>query len=567
VIYLARVTVGGVVYTDDVASLSVERAGPVASASFRCLDPWAPVDVGEVVKIELGRRLPEGDRYIAVARGTIVGTNRASRRAEESFRVTLDATDGRLKRSHPAPIRYQQKLVSEILYDVYVTRLGFAEVHHPSLPEWRVGSFEISPGQSLHQAVTGLLSGLSPRTYFPPTEDGENSRVLIFDSLRPVPVGFPATVIPLADTLSLSREAEGEDPINQVLVTVYTSTAYATESELEGLPHEDVTHELSRAEGPAGQLESLTRARVREYFDPADRERILDSWPLGETKEDYDGSGNINTRTETAITYLPGSFQRLEYKVETKKWVAVRLPGGALSLQKAAFTVAHHVYAEDLEAALAGRHELTETAVYEYTEGEVLLPERVPLAEASRERVTDQASARHDSDWMPIEHSHEAIVETPNKVRRIKTVWDDITGGVITQGETTHKGDATHEITPRTRTFLMRDETSEYSIKEPPDGIGPRPVVSWDGTPYGEALARELVETHVFGGRVRKPKRATLEPTVPDPTRLEGELYQVESRQGFLGYWRCDSVAHTYDRAAREATTTLGLTKTRERPA
>jgi hypothetical protein len=566
VIYLARVTIGGVVYTDDVDDLRVERAGPRVSASMRLLDPWAPVDVGEVVKIELGRRLPEGDRYIAVARGTITGSNRSSRRQEEAYRVQIDATDGRLKKSERSPIRYYNKWISEILYDVYVTRLGFAEIHHDSLPNWKPGYFEIPPSQSLHGAVSGLINGVSPRTYFPPTEDGENSKVLIFDSLRPVPAGFPATSIALADTLSLERDAEQEDPINRVLVTVYSATAYADESEIAGMPSRDVEREIDRRE-QAGQLQSLTRERVREYFDPDDPERVIDEWRLGEVKEDYDAEGNLDTRIETEIRYLAGTFQRLEHEIETTKWAGVRLPGGEVSVQKTEFTVTTHAYTEDLEAARAGRYQLREVGIYEYTEGEVLLPERVRLSEASRERITDETSPRHDSDWIQIEHSHEAIIETPNKVRRLKTIWDDLTDGVITQSQTTHKGSATHDISPRTRTFEMEDEETEFSVKAPPEGIGPRPLVGWDGTPYGETLARELVRTHVFGGRVRKPKTARLAPVVPDPTRLEGELYFVESRQGFLGYWRADSVAHTYSRASREATTSIGLTKTRERPA
>lgn len=540
-----EVLVGGVAF-EDWTRIEVERRGVTVSLTIAAVDPWWTVTHGTIVAVRMGRTVDGDDDLVDLVEGPVVAKSRVQRWNGDALQVTVDASDNRLSVSHDEEIVYRHKTFEDILADVYRTRLGFPDVS-VHLPAGKVEEFRIPVTASLHGAVQGLVGALSPKSW----RDPISGAWVVMDTKRPLPAGWPARPLPLRTVVDIADQGPPPQHINQVSISYSTSSEIGDETGHH--PFVDVTRPVDDDIAPAGFAQSRSSERVRLYMEePSDPAKITRTVKISDTIEEFTNAGELATRTETNYTYVAGTYDSLRERTEIEKWVRVVLPAGGADVPRCRYEDQRTIWIP----TGVGR-EREKIATYGRVTGVILEPDLVPLDEASRDGLTGE-DATQTTRWGPIEHSHERIVQLGSEVCTITTTWDDLTEGVTTQRSYDAVG--SNKATPAQGT-AEELHTDDASIADP--AIGLRPVVSFDGVPYGLELSREIVDSHLFGGYAAVQRTATAALARPDPTWHEGVIVRSTDREGGEGLWLVDTVTDTIDRPSNSAQTKLGLVELR----
>ena len=542
-----EVKVDGTVFKDW-SRLEVTRGGVNVTVTIQATDPWWTAALGSTITVRLGRELAGGPELIDLVEGRIVGKSRVQRWKGDALRILVDGSDTRLLVSAEKEIKLRHQSLEDILHRIYVTELGFADCQ-TNLPPAKIEEVVIPITQGLHAAAQSLVGALSPKTWREPISDVW----CVMDTRRPFPAGWPARALPLASTLVISDDTPPPTHINQVLITYPAGSEIGDETGLH--PYIDVSRTVSDDQAPAGYPESKTTERIRQYYeDPSDPTRITREVQISETIEDFDGEHHLVMRTENTYTYVAGTFDALIERTETDKWVRVTLPGGSGELVRCRYDDQRQVWIP----TGVGR-ERQQIARYGKISGEVLEPDLVPLDEGSRDGLTGE-DARQTSRWMPIEHSHDRIVELGGQTVTTRTTWLDLPPyGVKRQIARDSIGNARSDPAQATATYPFTDDAS---IANP--AIGRRPQVGFDGVPYGLELSKEIVRSHLFGGFAAVQRTATATLDRMDPTWHEGVVVLATDRQGTTSRWLVESVTDELAPAEKVATTKLSLVELRE---
>lgn len=538
---LRRITLDGSEF-DDWIQIEVTRNGANITADVELLDPSTVIADGTAITIEFGRLVSGVPDWVTFCEGRVVASSHVEKWRGDALRISIDGTSGRLQLPPEERTVIRGKMLRELLRDVYVKELGFIDFY-TNVRDYLIDEFTAEITQSWHAAVVSLISGFSPKTYF--LVDG---RVIVYDTKRPIPPGFPATPFDLGDTEELAREYPPPQHVNVVLIEHYTD-ARATDAPR---AFRDVLVPLGTVGNPRGFAHSKTLKKERRFFDPAKPDEILERVPIGIKKTDFDAAGDLIAETETENT-LRANTSLIERSV-VKKSSRVPFPGGDSQVLLLREERKYHWHDYDAE-----KGEWTERAVWGRVEGEVLEPDLVPLDEGGRDGLVRQNGGQ-TSRWMDIEHSHKALLESGPEVQRVTTVWDDLHGGIDTQIEDSYPGTATTKETERETTVYRY--VDQASIDNP--AIGLKPALQFDGKPYGLLISKEIVDSHIFHGWAADPPQGSATLFTPDPTRHEGELYRVTTRQGDAGYWMVDSVTYADHRAEKLTSTKLNFVKVRE---
>lgn len=538
-----RVTVNGDEF-EDWQRLEVAAAGPNVSVTFTPIDPAAAIVPGDEIKVELGRVVEDGDtQWNTKADGLVAERSATVSWEGDSLTFVVDASSGRLKRSEKDPIAYTGEKLRKILRDVYVTRLRFSDLI-TNMVDYVVPSFEITPRESLHAAVAGLISGFSPYSYRDPLTDAW----VTLDTKRPIPEDFPAVDLELGETLRWALTVPPPTFINVVEIQYLGSAENALSHFVERW------RKIEDDKAPAGYLKSVTEVKERIWYDDPKHPDVptRDPIPIVVRKTDYGADAREIVKTEVTTTYKAGTNDRLPESTVTKKWVRVTLPGGGDKL----LLVREEKKVKRFELD-APKKTYRLVAEYGQIEGEVIQPDNLPLDEGSRAKLVG-SDARQSSEWLAIEHSHTAVHRVGAEIQKVTTRWDDLNGGVQTQFEDTFAGDDETDITPPTLTYILEDAAS---IGDPK--IGRRPMVTFDGTPYGLDLSIEIVKNSIFGGYAQVQPTAEVELLLPDPSRFGGQIVRALDRAGQASLWLVTEVRDVDQPDTNETTTTLSLLKLR----
>lgn len=531
---------------DDWTRVEIERRGVTVNVTIAAVDPWWTVTHGTVVKVRMGRTIGGDDDLVDLVEGPVVAKNRVQRWNGDALQITVDASDTRLSLSNEDEIVYRNKTLEDILTDVYRTRLGFPDLV-TNLPPGNIEEFTIPTSASLHGAVQGLVGALSPKSWREPI----SGAWVVMDTKRPVDATWPARALPLRTVVDIADSGPPPQHINQVLIAYPGHSEIGDESGYH--PYVEVTRPIDDDVAPSGFAKSGSTERVRLYMEePSDPTKVTRTVKIADTVEEFTNSGELATRTETNYSYVAGTYDQLRERTEVEKYVRIALPGGGFDVIRSRYEDQRTVWIP----TGVGR-EREKIATYGKISGQILEPDLVPLDEAARDGLTGEDPTQ-TSRWGPIEHSHERICALGSEVCSILTTWDDINDGVTTQR--TYDTIGSNKATPeRGRAeFLHLDQDS---IDDPQ--IGRRPVVGFDGMPYGLELSQEIVDSHLFGGFAAVQRTGTATLAKPDSTWHEGVIVRTTDRMGGAGLWLVDTVTDTIERATGSAVTKLGLVELR----
>lgn len=540
-----QVLVGGVQF-DDWTRVEVERRGVTVNVTIAAADPWWTVTHGTTVVVRIGRTIAGDDDLIELVSGPVVAKNRVQRWNADALQITVDASDTRLSLSAEDEIVYRHKPFEDILHDVYVKRLGFPDVS-VHLPAGKVEEFTIPVTASLHGAVQGLIGALSPKSWREPI----SGAWVVMDTKRPIPAAWPARELPLRTVVDIADQGPPPTHINQALIAYPGYSEIGDETGQH--PYVEVTRPIDDDVAPAGFAKSGSSERVRLYMeDPSDPTKVTRTVKIADTVEEFTNTGELATRTETNYTYVAGTFDQLRERTEIEKFVRIVTPGSGAEVIRSRYEDQRTVW---IPTGIGRERE--KIATYGKITGEVLEPDLVPLDDASRDGLTGEDPTQ-TTRWAPIEHSHERICQLGGEVCTILTTWDDLTDGVHTQRS--YDAIGSNKVTPEQgRAEYLH--TDDDSIADP--AIGRRPVVSFDGMPYGLDLSKEIVDAHIFGGFAAVQRTASATLAKSDPTWHEGIIVRSTDRQGGEGLWVVDYVVDTIVPAENLATTKLGLVELR----
>lgn len=458
----------------------------------------------------------------------------------DATQFSIDGADNRFKIAPPSEHTYKATEILELAATVYGLA-GFGLVWS-NVPSFVVEEAKLTPGSSYHATMSSFLGAFEPLYFL----DASSGALAILDARRPLPGGLPARELGPGDFVRRSVSRSQGDPVNAVDVVYYVD---ALPKPLGFFVEREV--EVDGAETPDGYAKAKSWDVVHEWHEELDHpERVTRTQVVGRKVRQFSATerGAIDSESETRTEYYAGTGETVELRKTVKKWSRVRLPAGGTELVQ----ISEEQQSRVCVPGTTGKLKIVE----EYTkeEGFVLLPDRVPLGEASRSGIVE-LEARQSILWEKIKHSHTTYrVVGPGQLERLTTTWDDLHGGIETQNAPTDAGDADVTTERPTATFLMVDAASLGA------GDGLRPRVRFDARPYGLEGGKEIVREHIFArNRV---------PTVTDQIELVdfdaschvGELWKVRDRAGAEYYYVATAVRQRLSVAnpkSPEATTSL----------
>lgn len=533
-----EIWLGGVLWDPaNWRNVSVTREGPNVSVRLRPTDPREEITLGTSIEVRLGRRTGAGAgaaELITIARGTVEGQRRAEAWMADAMEYAIDASDARLRDGPPARVTHTNKGLRELLEAIYTVELGYAGVE-TNLRDYTIPSFVITPAQSYHAAAQSLLTGFTTKAFFEPL----TGAWCIWDTRRPIPATTPMRDLPVSAVLTYEGDSPARSIVNQVEISYVDempSGSVYTEREIS----------IDADKPPNGHPLGKSWRRVHEYReDPDNPGRVTYEANVGARSQDYDATGELVGEQTTTITYVPNTFDQLVLSEVTQKRARVRLGSGFEFIRvkrQTTYTVWWHDAAAD---------EWVKQAVYTRTEGEILEPDRVALDEGSREH-TSGVGARQTTRWGDLEHGHTLYHETGAGVLELGELHDDLLGGVKYQLPRVTNTQVRYKVERPVKKYLHTDDASIALY-------GRRPVVPFDGTPYGLETSKEIVDEQIFGGWAGVDRTATAHLLLPDPTWYDGLLARYTDREGATSAWLVASVTDTDDYAGRSTETVLSL--------